>query len=174
MHKDTQNPEISHYSLSSQSIKITNDQLASEKEKLRRLQSFGENINELQSTSNVLMSNETSLKCITNKMTVYLNVFCALLKNKIGSNVNGTFTITMKWNRLGNQNMKIQKKTIQPFKFTKSDCHRSIFSLGRRAGECVLLLHLPRKRGTTKRNKVTSNRMTSNRRTILILITISS
>lgn len=92
--------------------------------KLSRFQSFGEDVSWLQGTADVLRSDKTSLKCITNKMTVDLDMFRALVKYRIDMNVNDSLTVIKKWNRLGNQNTEVLKKTIEPLKFTKSSGHR--------------------------------------------------
>jgi homoserine acetyltransferase len=58
--------------------------------------SVGENINGLVFSGNVGKSNLLTSKGFTNGMTIHFNRFGALMKNRIGSNLNSTGIISMK------------------------------------------------------------------------------
>lgn len=151
-----------------------NVQLASEKVELSRMQSFGKYIIRLQGTANVLRNNEIHLKRITGKMTVDLDVLHAFMKDRVGDNIKCSLTVTGKWNRLGNRNMKVLKKPREPFKFTQGNNHGAIIDFGRRPGDNMLLFYFPKERRTTKENIVTSNRTMSDWTVCPIGITIRS
>lgn len=127
------------------------------------MQSLCEDISKLQSTANVARRDKTRSEGISNEMTVNLNMLRTFVKNGIGGNVNGSLTVGIKRNRMWNGNMKIPKKMMDPFKFTKSNCHRVVFRISGGVGDHVLLLSFLREKGTTKGDKVTSNRTMSNR-----------
>jgi hypothetical protein len=61
--------------------------------------SLGEDINGLVFSGNVCKSNLMASKSFTNGMTIHFNMFGALMKNGIGSNLNSTGIISMKRSR---------------------------------------------------------------------------
>jgi hypothetical protein len=65
----------------------------------RMRESLGENISSLVFSGNVRKSNLLTSKSFTNGMTIYFNIFGALMKNGIGSNLNSTGIISMKRSR---------------------------------------------------------------------------
>lgn len=51
-------------------------------------------------------------------MTTNLDTFCLFIENWIGDNINGNFTVTVKWNGIVYGNLKVNKKKAKPLKFT--------------------------------------------------------
>jgi len=67
-------------------------------------ESLGKDVSSLMFGGNVRKSNLLTNKCFTNGMTIHLNMLGALMKNKIGSNLNSTGVISIKrsWSKLWN------------------------------------------------------------------------
>ena len=62
----------------------------------RTRESLGEDISSLVFSGNVRKSNLLARNDFTNGMTIHFNMFGALMKNGIGSNMNNTSIISMK------------------------------------------------------------------------------
>ena len=65
------------------------------------------------------------------KITINLNMFGMLMKNKIGGNLNSTSVISIKWGRGDLRKPKLLEKTAQPYNFRTS---RHIMILGLNGG----------------------------------------
>jgi hypothetical protein len=111
--------------------------------KMRGTKSFCKNISQLVLRRNVKSAKNTRLNFLTNHMTINVNVFGTLMKNRIGSNVKSNFTVTIKESRL-EWNLQVSEKVSKPYNFTAGGRHGSVLSLSRRTRDCGLFLGFPR------------------------------
>lgn len=73
---------------------------------VRTRENLGEDISGLVFSGNVWKSNLLASKSFTNGMTIYFNMFGALMKNGIDNNLNSTAIINMKRSRSKMRNTK--------------------------------------------------------------------
>ena len=59
-------------------------------------QSFGEDVYKLEFARNMWKTRDLVIICISNKMTIHLNMFCTFMKNWILSDTDGTSIVCMK------------------------------------------------------------------------------
>ena len=111
---------------------------------------------------------------VANEMTIELDMFGSLMKNRVSCNVKGDFIITIKSNRLSMWNTKIMKKRFQPNQFTAKKCHRTIFGFARRPSNNVLFLCFPGNRTRSKHGAKTARKSPSHGVAGPIRVTVSS
>jgi len=70
---------------------------------------LGKEIYNLQGRMNNGQSNSVMLEIMTSKMTIDLNVFSSLMKNRVVSNMNRTLVVTIHRSRMRKENSHISK-----------------------------------------------------------------
>jgi len=70
---------------------------------------LGKEIYNLQGRMNNRQSNGVMLEIMTSKMTIDLNVFSSLIKNRVVSNMNRTMVVTIHRSRMRKENSHISK-----------------------------------------------------------------
>jgi len=70
---------------------------------------LGKEIYNLQGRMNNRQSNGAMLEIMTSKMTIDLNVFSSLMKNRVVSNMNRTMVVTIHRSRMRKENSHISK-----------------------------------------------------------------
>jgi len=70
---------------------------------------IGKEIYNLQGRMNNRQSNGAMLEIMTSKMTIDLNVFSSLMKNRVVSNMNRTMVVTIHRSRMRKENSHISK-----------------------------------------------------------------
>lgn len=70
---------------------------------------------------------ESLLELISDQVAIYLDVFRALMKHRVGSNVHGCLAVTVQWDGQLNGNLQV----LQSIANSKDSVgHCTIFSLG--------------------------------------------
>lgn len=93
-----------------------NFQLGKKISKCSRRESFCKNVGWLFLSINVLCCDKLLDDCITDKMAIRLNVFSAFMEDRVGSNIDGRFTIAEQAHRLIMTNSEGRKKLFDPLK----------------------------------------------------------
>lgn len=62
---------------------------------MRRLESFGEDINKLEISTKIARSEKARLKGISDEVTIHLNVLPAFMEYRVSRNVYSSLTITL-------------------------------------------------------------------------------
>ena len=96
--------------------------------------------------------NDTSVQYFPNRMTVHLNVFGTLMKDGIGSNLNGTSVVSMERSRLGLNTTNLSKEITKLENLRTRSRHCTVFRFSRRFGDAILFLTLPRYQRVTKKH----------------------
>ena len=68
----------------------------------------------LEVNRNMRKGNDMIVQYFPTRMTVHLNVFGTLMKDRIGSNLNGTSVVNMERSRLGLNITNLNKETTKP------------------------------------------------------------
>ncbi|GMQ05312.1 hypothetical protein CsSME_00050391 [Camellia sinensis var. sinensis] len=108
--------------------------------------SLSEDISGLIDGSDREKTNSTTGNMLANEMTINLNMFGAIMKNIIVSNLNGTLIVTIERGRIRRRNTHISKEPAKPEKFLSSISKSSVFSFGARAGSEGLFFATPSKK----------------------------
>ena len=90
--------------------------------------------------------NSSTGDMLANKMTINLNMFGAIMKNIIVSNLNGTLIVTVERGRSRGRNTHISKEPAKPEKNLRKISKSSVFSFGARAGSEGLFFATPSKK----------------------------
>ena len=119
--------------------------------------SFGEDISILRRRRDTKNSNLTHSDFISHKVNIYLYMFCVLMLNRIGGQINGTDVITIHKCSRRRWVVKLAKQVMQPTSLSNSICNSPIlsFSTGSRNG--TLSLGRPREEVLTHKNTVTGS-----------------
>ena len=132
-----------------------------------------EHIFNLEGSRNMRKGKDTTIQYFPNKMTVHLNVFGTLMKDGIGSNLNGTSVVSMERSRLELNITNLSKETTKPQNLKTSRRHCTVFGFSQRFGDAILFLTLPRYQRVTKKHAPTYYRSSSFRASCPIYITVS-
>ena len=115
--------------------------------------------------------NNMRIHDLLNRMTIRFDMFSALMKNRIGGNMDSTHVVSMEKSRKGVGKSNFCKETMKPNNLQANNRHGLIFRLSRGFGNAILFLALPRDQRFTKKHKLTGDRTTSIRTTSPINIT---
>ena len=139
-----------------------------------RMMSFGEQVSNLVKSPNGHELKKTSKNVLANKVSINLNMFSALMKDIIMSNLNSTSVIIIKINRRGLRDTQIIKKPTYPKKFRDGVSKSLILSFSTGMSSQGLFLTVPRDKRVTKKDVVSNGRVTISGISTLISIIVSS
>ena len=102
--------------------------------------SFSEDIVYLENWRYVRKRYHLIFQGVANRMTINLSMFGAFMENMIGSNLNSTSIINMKWGRDDMRKPKLFEKTAQPYNFRTNSRHGTILDLSEGFRNTILFL----------------------------------
>lgn len=85
--------------------------------KLRRMKSFGEDVDRLQFTENIASRKRNQCKMQPNITTLNFNVFGMFMENRIINNMYSSLIVTIEKNKMRHENTKIKQKLVKPLEF---------------------------------------------------------
>ena len=134
--------------------------------------SLRKHIFNLEVSRNMRKGNGMTVQYFPNRLTVHLNVFGTLIKDEIGSNLNGTTVVSMERSSLRQNTTNLSKETTKPENLRTSSRNCTIFGFNLRFGDAILFLTLPRYQRVTKKHAPTCYRSSRIKASCLICITV--
>ncbi|GMP66793.1 hypothetical protein CsSME_00027002 [Camellia sinensis var. sinensis] len=113
--------------------------------------SFSEDISGLIDRSNREKMDSTTGNMLANEMTINLNMFGAIMKDIIVSNLKSTVIVTKKFSSTRGGNTQISKKPTKPEKFLSSISKSTVFGLSTGTSSKRLFLAGPRNKRITQK-----------------------
>lgn len=113
--------------------------------------SFGEDIQDLQSSGGVCKGNNFVVKGLLNRVVVNLYVLRALMVDGVDNNLDGTNVVNMQWSRVNLREIKLCEDTTQLDDFRAGNNHDTILYLNRGLKYTILLLVFIRDKSINKK-----------------------
>jgi hypothetical protein len=109
-------------------LAMTDVEAGLELQKYQRGKNLCEDISEMGSRRDVKNTDITNGNSLTHKVEIYLNMFCALVLNRIGGEINCTDVITINQSTLGQRAIEFMQQLAQPASVNNSIFHCMVFS----------------------------------------------